>query len=56
MAQSFRKRNNQGQQRLSETTWRMVQALWRVFTAELSEAIRRRGVDAGRNKVGSMGS
>ena len=41
VAQSFRKQHNQGQQRLSETTRRMVHALPRVFRAEQSEAIHR---------------
>ena len=41
MAQSFRRQHNQGQQGLSETTRRMVQALPRVFTAQQSEAMHR---------------
>ena len=50
VAQSFRKQHNQGQQRLSGTTRRMVQALPRVFTAEQSEAIRRSRVTLGEIK------
>ena len=41
VAQSFQKQHNQGQQRLSKTTRRMVQALERLFRAEQSEAIHR---------------
>ena len=50
-ARSFRKQHNQEQQRLSETTRRMFQALQRVVTAEQSEAIRRRGVMLGETKA-----
>ena len=50
LAQSFRKQHNQGQQKLSKTTWRMVQALPRVFTAEQSEAIHRSRVTLGEVK------
>ena len=50
VAQSFRKQHNQGQQRLSERTRRMVQALRRVFTAEQSEAIHRSRVTLGEMK------
>ena len=39
VAQSFRKQHSQGQQRILETTRRLVQALPRVFTAEQSEDI-----------------
>ena len=41
VAQSFRRQHNEGQQGLSGTTRRIVQALPRVFTAEQSEAIHR---------------
>ena len=41
VAQSFRRQHNQGQQKLSGTTRRMVSALPRVFTAEQSEDIHR---------------
>ena len=51
VARSFQKQHNQGQQRLSRTTQLMVQALQRVFTAEQSEAICRRGVMLGETKA-----
>ena len=51
VARSFRKQHNNGQQRLSETTRRTVQALQRVFTAEQSETIRCRGVMLGETKA-----
>ena len=50
VAQSFRRQHNQGQQGLSGTTQRMVQALPRMFTAEESEAIHRSRVTMGEIK------
>ena len=50
VAQSFRRQHNRGQQGLSRTTRRMVQALPRVFTAEQSEAIHRSRVQRGEKK------
>ena len=50
MAQSFRRQHSQGQQGLSGTTRRMVQALPRVFTAKQSEAIHRSRVTLGEIK------
>ena len=50
VAQSFRRQHNQGQQGLSKTTRRIVQALPRVFTAEQSKAIRRSRVTLGEIK------
>ena len=50
VAESFWKQHNQGQQGLSETLQRMVQALPRVFTAEQSEAIHRSRVTLGEKK------
>ena len=47
MAQSVRRQHNQGQQGLSGTTLRMVQALPRVFTVEKGEAIHRSRVTLG---------
>ena len=47
VAQSFWKQHNQGQQRLSTITRRMVQGLPRVFTAEESEVIHRSRVTLG---------
>ena len=55
-AQSFRKQHNQGQQALSRTTQRKVQALPRLFTAEQSDAIHRSRVTLGEIKeaVGAL--
>ena len=50
VAQSFRKQHNHGQQGLSRTTLRMVQALPRVITAEQSEGIHRSRVTLGEIK------
>ena len=50
VAQSLRRQHNQGQQGLSGTTQRMVQALPRVFTAEQSEARQRSRVTLGEKK------
>ena len=50
VAQNLRRQHNQGQQELSWTTLRMVQALARVFTAEQSEAIHRSRVTHGEKK------
>ena len=44
VAESFRGQENQGQQQLSETTQRIIQALLRVFTVEQREAIHCRRV------------
>ena len=50
MAQSFRRQHNQGEQKLSGITRRMVRALPRVFTAEQSEDIHRSRVTLGEIK------
>ena len=50
VAQSFRRQHNQGQQGLSGTTQRVVQALPRMFTAEQSEAIHPSSVTLGKIK------
>ena len=50
VAQSFRRQYNQGQQGLSGTTRRIVQALPSVFTAEQSEAIHRSRLTLGEIK------
>ena len=47
LAESFQGKHNQGQQPLSETTQRMVEALPRVFTKEQSEGIHRCKVKQG---------
>ena len=47
VAESFRRQHNQGQQRISEITRRMLRALPGVSTEEQSEAIHRRRVTLG---------
>ena len=56
VAQSFRRQHNQGQQKLSGITRRMVRALPRVFTAKRSKDIHRSRVTLGGKKGGSAGS